>query len=190
MQGHDFIRCSYMRLEAPMIFMIKRDLLNWTILWMQVIYIIIHTNKRDCVREAIRTTNITRTFSFHCMGSHSYVRLASPWWLPSNDARTGLFYIPDFDFKPEHDNFYDSILLLLLNNVIQFIIYTRTDLSSDLTFPYPSFLTGCGSMTKHFIFEILNNLDSTNNLNWTFKFNLKLIIELLIIILIFLKYND
>ena len=31
MQGHDFIRGSYMRLEAPMIFMIKRDLLNWTI---------------------------------------------------------------------------------------------------------------------------------------------------------------
>ena len=147
-----------------MILMINRNLLNWT-LWMQVIYIIIKTNKRDCVREAIGTANITQTFPFHCMGRHSYVRLASPWWLPCNDARTGLVYIPDFDFNiPEHDNFYDSILLLLLNNVIQFIIYTRT--------------------------EIQNNLDSTNNLNWTFKFNLKLIIELLIIILIFLKYND
>ena len=42
-----------------MSFMIKRDLFNWTILWMQAIYIIIQTNRRDCVRKAIGTANIT-----------------------------------------------------------------------------------------------------------------------------------
>ena len=125
-----------------MILMIKRDLFNWTILWMQVIYIIIQTNRRDCVREAIGTANITRTFSFHCAGSHSYVRLASPWWLPRNDSRTRHFYIPDYDLNIlECDNFYDSIPLLSLNNATQLIAYTRTDLSSDLTFPCPNFIT-------------------------------------------------
>ena len=81
-----------------MIFMIKRDLFNWTILWMLAIYIIISTNRRDCVREAMGTVNNTWTFLFYCVGSHSCVRLASPWWLPRNDARIRHIYIPDYDF--------------------------------------------------------------------------------------------
>ena len=98
------------------------------------------------------------------------------------------FYILDSDYNiPEHDNFYDSTPLLSLNNVTQLITYTRTDLFSDLTFPCPSFITGCGSMTKHFNSEIQTRLITQIGL---LNLILKLIIELLIIILIFFKYND
>ena len=88
-----------------MIYVIKYDLFNWTMLWMIVNYSIIKVNERGCVREAVRAVNNTWTFLFHCVGSHSCVRIASPWWLPHNDAQTRHIYIPDFDFfTPGYDN--------------------------------------------------------------------------------------
>ena len=179
--GHDFLHCSHMRLESPMMFVIRHDLFNWTILWMLVNYIIIKTNGRDCVREAVGTVNDTWTLHFHCVGSHSCVRLVSPWWLPRNDARTRHIYIPDYDFTIlKHDNIFDSILLLSLNDVIQLIIIARLkglDLFSDLTFPCLVLVTGCGritalNLTKLFTYEIQDNLDLSNNPNLTYKFKI------------------
>ena len=93
--GQDSIHCSHKQLEAPLIYVIKCDLFNWTILWITANYYIMKANERDCVREAVRAVNNTWTFLFHCMGSHSCVRIASPWW-PGNDARTRHTYTPDF----------------------------------------------------------------------------------------------